>query len=82
MSGVPAAGFVAPDPSFPPRRLTQTDFARGAAHVQAREQELRDFLRPAQEIYTGEQHVRLMRGVAKARKAGMECAVSILSAGY
>lgn len=37
---------------------------------------------PAGEMYTGEQHVRLMRGVKAARAAGVEVEVWILSAGY
>jgi hypothetical protein len=37
---------------------------------------------PAGEMYTGEQHVRLMRGVRAARAAGVRVDVWILSAGY
>ena len=40
------------------------DFRKGAAHVRKRETDLADLLRPAEELYTGQQHVRLMRGVA------------------
>ena len=39
------------------------------SHVAKRERELNDALMPAGEIYSGEQHVRLMRGVRKFREA-------------
>lgn len=57
----------------------------GAAHVAEREKELKDSLRTAGEIYSGEQHVRLMRGVGERRKdegGGMKVELHILSAGY
>lgn len=38
-------------------------------------------MRPAGTLYSGEQHVRLMRGVRAAREQGAEVSVSILSAG-
>ena len=68
------------------RQLTREDFAKGAAHVAEREKELKDSLRTAGEIYSGEQHVRLMRGVSAMRSA-LEAGPSpidlhILSAGY
>jgi queuine/archaeosine tRNA-ribosyltransferase len=66
----------------PENQLTLDDFRQGPKHVQARERELKDMLTPAGEIYTGEQHVRLMRGVETARAAGIDCTVAILSAGY
>ena len=67
------------------RQLTREDFAKGAAHVAEREKELKDSLRTAGEIYSGEQHVRLMRGVTERRKdegGGMKVDLHILSAGY
>jgi queuine/archaeosine tRNA-ribosyltransferase len=68
------------------RQLTREDFARGAAHVAEREKELKDSLRTAGEIYSGEQHVRLMRGVSAMRStldAGPSpIELHILSAGY
>ena len=68
------------------RQLTREDFAKSAAHVAEREKELKDSLRTAGEIYSGEQHVRLMRGVSAMRSA-LEAGPSpielhILSAGY
>src|SRR5436309_1114013 len=46
------------------RRLTLKDFRKGAEHIGRREEALRALMRPAEELYAGEQHVRLMRGVA------------------
>jgi hypothetical protein len=67
------------------RQLTREDFAKGPAYVAEREKELKDSLRTAGEIYSGEQHVRLMRGVGERRKdegGGMKVELHILSAGY
>lgn len=68
------------------RQLTREDFAKGAAYVAEREGELKDSLRTAGEIYSGEQHVRLMRGVSAMRSpldAGHSFIdLHILSAGY
>lgn len=66
------------------RRLTQDDFARGASHVKAREREMKKLLTPAQDLYTGLQHVRLMRGVKALREARSDLALDlwVLSAGY
>lgn len=65
-------------------RLTLADFAQGPAHVAQREAQLRDLLTPAQTLYTGQQHVRLMRGIdALARlDAGIAVDIHIVSAGY
>jgi hypothetical protein len=70
-----------------PKQLTLEDFQAGAKHVAKREKEIADFCRAAGEIYTGEQHLRLMRGVAAMRDAGggkskNEVNLHILSAGY
>lgn len=67
-----------------PHRLTEEDFDQGPDHLCAREHELADVLRPAEELYSGQQHLRLMRGVRAARAALGAEAVSlwILSAGY
>ena len=43
--------------------LTLPDFEQDPAYVKQREQMLQDLITPAGEIYTGLQHVRLMRGV-------------------
>lgn len=69
------------------KQLIKSDFDAGGERVEQREEELKDFLRTAGEIYTGEQHVRLMRGVEAVRKAagGKKAAgieVKVLSAGY
>lgn len=64
------------------RQLTLEDFKQGLGHVQAREQELASVLVPAEDLYSGRQHVRLMRGVTAARKAGIDVELKILSAGY
>lgn len=65
----------------PPHQLTLADFQLGPAHVKLREQELADFMQAAEEIYIGQQHHRLMRGVRAARSRGVEVDVWILSAG-
>ncbi len=70
----------------PPDQLSLLDFQQGAAHVRARERELKEFFTPAGEIYTGEQHVRLMRGLSALRTCSdlrpLDSALWILSAGY
>ena len=70
-----------------PDQLTLEDFKKGKAYLTRREKELEEVSMRAGELYTGEQHVRLMRGVEATRKAaggkkkaGIE--VKILSAGY
>lgn len=65
-----------------PDQLTLKDFQKGTEHVAKRERQLKDVLMRSGQIYTGEQHVRLMKGVEAARAAGMEIDVWILSAGY
>jgi hypothetical protein len=65
-----------------PGHLTQKDFEQGESHVRRREAALAAFMRPAGMLYTGEQHVRLMRGVEAAREQGAQISVTILSAGY
>lgn len=69
------------------RKLTQADFAQGPEHVAAREAELADLLTRTEDLYTGEQHVRLMRGVRQLRDSieperDLQLDVRILSAGY
>ncbi len=70
-----------------PKQLTLEDFKAGPKHVAKREKEISGSCRTAGEIYTGEQHLRLMRGVASLRDAGSgkaknEVNLHILSAGY
>jgi hypothetical protein len=62
--------------------LTQRDFARGSSHVAALHERLAGSLVPAEKLYRGQQHVRLMRGVEAARELGHLVCVSIVSAGY
>jgi hypothetical protein len=66
-----------------PDQLTLEDFRRGDAHVRAREAALGNLLTPAEDLYMGLQHKRLMRGVRAAREAtGIKVDLRIMSAGY
>ncbi len=62
--------------------LTLADFRKGSAHVRERERLLKDKLTPAENLYSGMQHVRLMRGITVARTAPMGVDLKIVSAGY
>jgi len=62
--------------------LTIDDFSRGRDHVAELHRHRADRLIAAEDLYRGQQHVRLMRGVAAARGAGHNVVVSIASAGY
>jgi hypothetical protein len=62
--------------------LTFEDFRCGATHVRERERKLEAKLTPAEDLYTGMQHARLMRGVRAARAAGLAVDLKIVSAGY
>ena len=62
--------------------LTQGDFARGPSHIAALHRRFAPSLVPAEKLYRGQQHVRLMRGVDAARALGHRISVSIVSAGY
>jgi hypothetical protein len=62
--------------------LTQRDFARGSNHIAALHRRLAASLVPAEKLYRGQQHVRLMGGVEAARELGHQISVSIVSAGY
>jgi hypothetical protein len=64
------------------RQLTAEDFRQGKAHVSKREKELKELLRSAGEIYSGDQHVKLMAGIGQARATGQEIDLHVLSAGY
>jgi queuine/archaeosine tRNA-ribosyltransferase len=64
-------------------RLTMGDLRQGAEHLKKREAELADLMMPAEELYTGMQHVRLMRGVNALREnKDFQVELQILSAGY
>ncbi len=71
------------------RALTMEDFQRGHTYVCQRLTGLRGVMRPAEQLYAGQQHVRLMRGVNTFRAAypgdastGADLDLRILSAGY
>ncbi len=64
-----------------PMALQCGDFAQGAEHLRSREQGLADLLTPARDLYTGQQHVRLMRGV-DAAAGRLEVDLHVVSAGY
>lgn len=69
------------------RGLTLDDFRLGQEHIAKREAELSDLLTPAEEMYAGQQHIRLMRGIESYRDAVhtdrlAELDFWILSAGY
>ena len=65
------------------QQLVWDDFKSGTVHVAAREKKLGDLCRKASELYTGEQHVRLMRGIEVLRsKKSLQVDLHILSAGY
>jgi hypothetical protein len=66
----------------PSELLTLSDFRRAGEHLDQRRRQLDAFTLPAGEMYTGEQHVRLMLGICSARRAGHEVSVWIVSAGY
>lgn len=65
------------------RRLTLDEFRQGEDVVRQREAELATKLTPAERLYTGMQHARLMRGVNAIRAyPGAALDLKILSAGY
>jgi hypothetical protein len=63
-------------------RLERRHFARGADAVADWHRSHPGLLRPAEQLYRGQHHLRLMRGVRHARSAGLDIRVSIVSAGY
>lgn len=70
------------------RALTLDDFSIGGEHLKRREDELQELMRSAEELYTGQQHVRLMRGIEAIREqksekgAPTQLDLWVLSAGY
>lgn len=69
--------------SSPGNQLVLEDFVRGGAHLSKREKELKAFALPAGAIYTGQQHVRLMRGIEAVKGDDAPTVdLHILSAGY
>lgn len=65
------------------RRLTLADF-RSPEQLPQRERELTPWMCPAGELYTGDQHVKLMNGVRLLRRrfGPQVVTVQIISAGY
>lgn len=67
-------------------QLTPDDFAQGSDHVAQREQGLQTYMTPAEDLYTGQQHKRLMSGVRQFRENaavdGDRLDLWVLSAGY
>lgn len=66
-----------------PDQLTGEDFDAGGPHLQQRKQHLEDVALPAGEMYTGQQHQHLMRGVNHLRRVRPDASVEvgIISAG-
>lgn len=64
--------------------LMKDDFAKGMDYIRSREKELKDFCCKAENLYAGQQHNKLMSGVALLRKQrpDIELDLYILSAGY
>lgn len=63
--------------------LTPADFSAGVANVRARHRsDLADAVMPAESLYRGQHHLRLMRGIRAARDAGLQVDLRIVSAGY
>src|SRR4051812_31491044 len=64
--------------------LACADFPRGRSYVEARHRrDLAPALLPAEDLYRGQQHLRLMRGVQAAREAAtIDVDLRIVSAGY
>jgi hypothetical protein len=67
-------------------QLTLDDFRQGGAHLKAREKSLGKLQMPAADLYTGQHHVRLMRGInsieGNGRAQEFTIDLKILSAGY
>jgi len=63
--------------------LSKEDFERGRDHIHEREEDLEEHMLPAEAMYSGQQHVRLMRGVKELReKEDHDIELQIVSAGY
>ena len=66
-----------------PAGLSQEDFLRGPDHISACHAALADHLTPARDLYVGQQHKRLLRGIRHAEASGhLDVDLRILSAGY
>ena len=68
--------------------LTIDDFLKSEKHIKSREKALSKYLTPAENLYRGQQHIRLMRGINAFRKSQSRKSFNndldlwILSAGY
>jgi len=65
----------------PDNQLLLEDFQNQAV-LHKREQELLKYSMPAQEMYTGSQHLALMKGINQFRVNGGDISLNIVSAGY
>lgn len=65
-------------------QLRLDDFRQGATHIAQRERALADLCLPAEQLYTGLQHQRLMSGVRALREQARDVTLDlwVLSAGY
>lgn len=69
----------------PDAKLLYRDFIRKSAHIHLREEELSEYQLPARDMYTGQQHIRLLRGIEYIRRTAAthtKINLSIMSAGY
>ena len=67
----------------PSHELTQKDFADLSADAQGRRiAELSEYTLPAYQMYTGNQHARLIAGIEDLRANGSTVDLHIISAGY
>ena len=69
----------------PQERLEYRDFVGDADHLKLREEDLSEYRLPAGEMYTGQQHARLMRGVEYVRSGPpprIHVDLYVVSAGY
>ncbi len=66
----------------PEGQLKKKDFERGREFIRQRENSLNGQMLPAQEMYTGQQHKRLQRGLEALRQNEHTVDLHILSAGY
>src|SRR5271157_6098066 len=67
------------------KQLTLEDFRKGKEHVTQQERFLSHLMRPAREMYQGQQHIRLMRAIrecASTPPSTISVDLRIISAGY
>src|SRR4051812_23803715 len=67
----------------PDNQLVKHDFESDKDAFQTRQEELAEYCLPAEEMYTGQQHLRLMRGIEALRVCSVyHIDLQIVSAGY